>query len=160
MDSFLFLQHSYKDAEAFINKSLVMDIETTLMASEVLGEAVLDCPDEDKILLRCALREFHEARLKSQSQITGITPQEVRQLDLLEEVWKAHGVPNGCEMSLLCEATGHRLQYLAGWFGDKQRSSRAVAAIGRKMFPNNEARLHLRYRKEVRPYLKKPYTRH
>ncbi len=54
-------------------------------------------------------------RLKSQSQIAGITPPEVRQLELLEEVWKAHGVPNGCEMGLLMEATGHRLHYLAGW---------------------------------------------
>lgn len=131
-DSFLFLQNSYRDAEAFINKSLVFDAEMTKLAREILGEAVLDCPDEDGILLRCALREVYEAlvlchnfetliadftirRLKSQSQIAGITPEEVRQLDLLEEVWKAHGVPNGSEMGLLMEATGHGLQYLAGW---------------------------------------------
>ncbi|KAL8863468.1 MAG: hypothetical protein Q9178_000149 [Gyalolechia marmorata] len=159
-DSLFLLQQSYKDAEALINKYLASNAETTPLAREILGEAVLECPEEDKILLRCALREFHEARLKSQSQIAGITPPEVRQLELLEEVWKAHGVPNGCEMGLLMEATGHRLHYLGGWLGDKQRGSRAIAALGRKMFPDNDALLRLRYRREVRPYLKKPYTRH
>ena len=44
--------------------------------------------------------------------------------------------------------------------GGKERNSKAYAAIGRQMLPPNEALLHLRYRKAVRPYLKKPYTRH
>ena len=60
-DSLFLLQQSYKDAEALINKYLASNAETTPLAREILGEAVLECPDEDKIILRCALREFHEA---------------------------------------------------------------------------------------------------
>ena len=131
-DSFLALQKLYREAEAFINNSLVVDAELTKMAMEIFGEGILDCPDEDKILLRCALREVHEEsvlchnletltadftirRLKTHALLHGFTPEEVRELDLLEEVWKEEGVPNGSEMGLLCGRTGHRLHYLAGW---------------------------------------------
>ncbi|KAL8990244.1 MAG: hypothetical protein Q9169_008168 [Polycauliona sp. 2 TL-2023] len=157
---FLSMHQAYKDAETFINKSLAHETELTRMAREIFGEAVLDNPDEDEILLRCALREVHEARLQSQCQLSRVTGRDIRHLDLLEEVWKAHGVPNGSEMALLCGTTGHTLRYLAGWLGHKQRGSKAYAAIGRKMFPPDEAQLHLRYEKLVSPYLKKPHTRH
>ncbi|KAL8659680.1 MAG: hypothetical protein Q9226_000305 [Calogaya cf. arnoldii] len=154
-DSFLAL-----DAEAFINNSLVVDAELTNMAMEVFGEGILDCPDEDKILLRCALREVHEARLKTHALLKGLTPEEVRELELLQEVWKEEGVPNGSEMGLLCGKTGHRLHYLAGWFGEKQRSSKAYDAISRQMFPVTERMVHMRYRRLVAPHLKKPLHRH
>ena len=124
-DALLYMQTTYKDAENFIDKSLVSDAEMTRLAREILGEAVRKSTDEERILLRCALREVYEAlvrrrnfktmtanpairKLRTQAQLSGIASEEIRQLDLLEQVWKEHGIPNASDMAVLVEVTGHR----------------------------------------------------
>ncbi|KAI4275248.1 MAG: hypothetical protein LQ337_003347 [Flavoplaca oasis] len=131
-DALLYMQTSYRDAEIFINKSLVSDAEMTRLAREILGEAVRNSTDEERILLRCACREVYEAlvlrhdfeimtanpasrKLRTEAQLSGIASEEIRQLDLLEQVWKEHGIPNASEMAVLVEVAGHRFEYLAAW---------------------------------------------
>ncbi|KAL8807376.1 MAG: hypothetical protein Q9182_000715 [Xanthomendoza sp. 2 TL-2023] len=57
-DSLISLHQSHKEAEALINKFLI----SKQMERDVLGGTTLSCLNEDYILLRCALREKHEAR--------------------------------------------------------------------------------------------------
>ncbi|KAL8681505.1 MAG: hypothetical protein Q9186_002391 [Xanthomendoza sp. 1 TL-2023] len=115
-DSLLFLHQSYKDAEALINRALVSYEDSRQMEVDIFGETILSSPDEDGILLRCALREKHEARLKSQCILSDVTYAGVRQVDLLEQFWNAHGVPNRCEFYCLRLATGHSIEHLRGWY--------------------------------------------
>ncbi|KAL8810606.1 MAG: hypothetical protein Q9200_002452, partial [Gallowayella weberi] len=53
-EALMILHQSYKDAEAVINNFLIAH-------GGMLGKETLSCPDEDCILLRCALREEYEA---------------------------------------------------------------------------------------------------
>ncbi|KAL8733628.1 MAG: hypothetical protein Q9166_002038 [cf. Caloplaca sp. 2 TL-2023] len=160
VDRFLIMQRSFRQTEEFINKALVSNAELDQMGMEVFGKAALNRPDEDEILLRCALREVHEARLNTELQMAGLTHTEIGQVDLLEQVWEEHGIPNACEEELLSQLTGDQLQHIHGWFDHKRANHKAYAANRRKMFPPSEARRHELFLIQARQYFKKPYTRH
>ncbi|CAO1600022.1 hypothetical protein XANCAGTX0491_003728 [Xanthoria calcicola] len=158
-DSFILLQNRHRKVEAFINRSLVLEAETVEMLTEIFGEDSPFCPEEDEILFRCTLRDFHEARLRELSQSLGITA-DYQEEDVLESVFKVRRKPNHAEMILLCQLTGHTSDDLDAWFLTKTRRVKALEAGHRENFPTNTAIYRRRFAQKLAPYLKKPHSMH
>ncbi|KAL8675266.1 MAG: hypothetical protein Q9168_000387 [Polycauliona sp. 1 TL-2023] len=112
---FLSVHRSYVEAEAKINEFSASHAKVSKMEEELFGEARLENPDEEGILFRCALREVFETEVLNQCLAYRVLPRPLRHMLLFEGMLIRHGIPNRCEIALLCNAEGQFVHYLAAW---------------------------------------------
>ncbi|KAL8737541.1 MAG: hypothetical protein Q9181_001593 [Wetmoreana brouardii] len=111
----LILQKSYKKAEAFINKVLIDHAALGRKEKEIYGKEVYGFSEDDGIILRCALREHFQNKLKAKFYALDMANPEIRELDLFEQFFNAQGAPNAAEKILLSRVSDHSRFYIDGW---------------------------------------------
>ncbi|KAL8763870.1 MAG: hypothetical protein Q9184_000466 [Pyrenodesmia sp. 2 TL-2023] len=124
---------SFQDKEALINDILVNKVETGKKLTEIHVKEAEDFSEADYILLRCYLRERHQAKLMTKAKLNGVIVPEIRGLQLLEQFWRRQGAPNEAEAILLGQVTQHTPIHIRSWFATVKKASKVKRAMRRKI---------------------------